>query len=475
MKNIIISLIVAVAFLAVSCDSFLDEQPVHNLILENSVTDFNGAKNILNGMYSTIQNKYWGGDVSVPLSTQAGLYDGSAHFYQMEYMQANDKKYDVWRYYYESVNAANAAIEGLNNLSVENYPSESVKTEMLAEAKCFRAWSFINIFWLYGHWWAAPENEYGIRFRTDMANLSNIKGARLNVGESYVSILKDLDEAILGAKSFSESKFLSKEAAQMIKAKLLLRRAWEGDYKEALTLVKDIKLNAPEGFQMEDDMAVMYENGWDSKEVLWARYLESYSGWSSNGHIEHQYSYAIIYNNKYKETADEWLKEDPRYDVVMGEVDAPETWDHRTFLAPVKLCHKGQKVEPNAKYTSYFLRYAELFLMESELILRTGGTVADALIPLNNMRAARTNPVLPALTAGSKDELMDILFREIFVEQFLENGNEYYASLRFMKNGKPWIYTLKSDVNFGTDQWCWPIPDAEIANNPDMVQNPGLK
>lgn len=466
---------ISIAFLAVACDSFLDEQPVHSLTLENAVTDFNGAENILNGMYSTIQSKYWGGDVSVLLSAQAGLYDGDSHFYQMEYTQSNDKKSDVWKDYYEGVNAANATVDALEQLDVANYPSESVKTEMLAEAKCYRAWCFANIFWLYGHWWAQPENEYGILFRTEMANLSNIKKARLNVGQSYIEILKDLDFAINGAKSFTESRYLSKEAAQMIKAKLLLRRAWDGDYQEALALVQAIKANAPAGFQMEADMAEMYKDGWDSKEVLWARYLESYSGRNSNTNLDYQYSYAIIYNNNYKATADQWLKEDPRYDVVMGESRAPERWDTRTFFAPVKLCHGGRYADPDAKYTAYFLRYSELLLMESELILRTGGPVASALVPLNEMRAARTNPVLPALTAGSEEELMDILFREIFVEQFLENGSEYYASLRFMKNGKPWIYTLKPDVNFGTDQWCWPIPDAEIVNNPEMIQNPGLK
>ncbi len=466
---------ISIAFLAVGCDSFLDEQPVHKLTLENSVIDFNGAKNVLNGMYSTIQAKYWGGGVSIPLSTQAGLYDGEAYYYQMAYTQGNEKTYDVWRSYYKGVNAANAAIEGLEKLSVEKYPLESVKTEMLAEAKCYRAWCFINIFWLYGHWWAEPTDEYGILFRTQMANLANIQKARLNVGQSYIEILKDLDFAIKGAKSFTESKFLSKEAAQMIKAKLLLRRAWEGDHKEALSLVQDIKDNAPSSFEMEVDMGEMYKNGWDSKEVLWARYLESNSGSGSNGSTDFEYSYGIIYNNKYKATADEWLKEDPRYDVVMGEVEAPEPWDNRIMVGPVKLCHGGRDEDPDAKYTSYFLRYAELLLMESELILRTNGTVTDALIPLNEMRTVRTNPVLPALTASSKEELMDILFKEIFVEQFLENGSEYYASLRFLKDGKPWIYTLKPDVNFGTDQWCWPIPDAEIVNNPEMIQNSGLK
>ena len=33
-----------------SCEDFLDQVPKHNLTLDNAVTDYSGAKNILNGM-----------------------------------------------------------------------------------------------------------------------------------------------------------------------------------------------------------------------------------------------------------------------------------------------------------------------------------------------------------------------------------------------------------------------------------------
>ena len=88
------------------------------------------------------------------------------------------------------------------------------------------------------------------------------------------------------------------------------------------------------------------------------------------------------------------------------------------------------------------------------------------------MRSKRTNPVLPALSASSKKELLRTIFREICVEQFLENGSEYFASLRFINDtdaspaqNKPWIYTLKQDVDFSADKYCWPIPEDERLKN----------
>ncbi|MNY22183.1 SusD family protein [compost metagenome] len=112
--------------------------------------------------------------------------------------------------------------------------------------------------------------------------------------------------------------------------------------------------------------------------------------------------------------------------------------------------------------------------MEAELIARTGGSVTDALKPLNEMRAAKTSIVLPALTASSLNEFYDVLFKEIWVELALENGSEWFASLRFMKDGKPWVYSLKKEISFDENKYCWPVPDAEMLNNKLATQNPGL-
>ena len=103
------------------------------------------------------------------------------------------------------------------------------------------------------------------------------------------------------------------------------------------------------------------------------------------------------------------------------------------------------------------------------------------MIVLGGLVFARRFYVLPALSASSKKELLRTIFREICVEQFLENGSEYFASLRFINDtdaspaqNKPWIYTLKQDVDFSADKYCWPIPEDERLKNKLADQNPGL-
>ena len=54
MRTCSIYLLLLLAGIFASCDDFLDQSPKYNLTLENAVTDYNGAKNIVNGMYSVI-------------------------------------------------------------------------------------------------------------------------------------------------------------------------------------------------------------------------------------------------------------------------------------------------------------------------------------------------------------------------------------------------------------------------------------
>ncbi|MDR2129757.1 MAG: RagB/SusD family nutrient uptake outer membrane protein [Odoribacteraceae bacterium] len=479
MKKIFLWIAAIVTF--ASCEGFLDQVPRYNLTLENAVTDYNGALNVLNGMYSVVEDQSnLGGTIACRLSSQGGFYE----YYTTEYNAAYQSNYGTsfWRAYYTLVNAANAAIEALSGLPDNKYPSPERKAEMIAEARCARAWANANLFWLFSHWWEADECEYGLLYRDKMANLGNLQVARLTVGESYTRLFEDLEAAIKTMPGFTSSRYLSREMAQVLKAKLLLYRgAMRGssqDLEDALTLVLAVKGSAPATWAMEEEIGAMYAAGWNSKEVLWARYLGDKSLITNS---EWDYSYNIGYRNTYHAIPDGWLKADPRYPLVMGNARAPETWDTSTQFAPVKLYHGGRYDTPNAPYTSYYFRRAELYLMEAELKARLDGyTVAEALAPLNEMRSKRTDPVLPALSAASKQAALRLIFQEIWVEQFLENGSEYFAALRFINDtdaspaqNKPWIYTLKQDVNFTENHYCWPIPEEELNKNARMIPNPG--
>lgn len=101
----------------------------------------------------------------------------------------------------------------------------------------------------------------------------------------------------------------------------------------------------------------------------------------------------------------------------------------------------------------------------------------SALAELNRMRQSYTNPVLAPVTGiATHQELMDAIFKEYVVTLLMENETPWFASLRFEHDGRPWIRTLKPEVDFSENQYCWPIPDAEIIAHLNKIdQNPGLE
>lgn len=487
-----ISIIILAASLS-SCEKFLDEQPIHALTDENAITDATKAKAAVGGIYATFQNDSWSGGLFTMQASKSGFISYNAIDYTMTYNQTTGGNLGCWQAFYKSLNAANFAIASINGLS-DAAISAADRDALLAEAKCLRAWINANLLWNFGHWWADDADEYGLLYRDQVINLTNVRKARITVGESYAKIFEDLDAAIAKLKDISSPRFMNKQFAKALKAKLLLYRGgYRNDQvmlKASLDLVNDVLNTKPAALALESDLNNVYKNAWDSKENLFARYLEDNGTRTSAG--GYYYTYGLIYaGNKLPlpvggtTTAGlrygvDWFKADPRWTVATGEVRSPETWDNTFNWCFKKVCrlgsYAGKLASPiDEKYAAYYLRLSELYIMKSELLARTGATAADALAPINEMRAARTTQAFPALTAASVPEAMNLIFREYFLETFLENGSEFFASVRFSNNGQPWIVTIKDGIALIENKMCWPIPDAEIVNNQDMVQNIDLK
>lgn len=477
-----------------ACEKFLDEQPRHSLTLDNAIRNAQTAKAAVGGIYATFQNDNWAGGLYLSLGTKSGFMQITNDLdYNLSYTQANASfmPLRIWRQFYTGVNAANFAIQGISALSESNAPKEE-KQKLLAEARALRAWINANLLWNFGHWWAEDSDKYGILYRDEPADMTNVNKKRLTVGESYEKIYEDLDFAIANLADFSSPRFMSKQFAEVIKAKLLLYRGGYRDHKSdldaSLALINNVLTTHPATFQMESDLREVYKKAWDSNENLFVRYLEDngsrtlaggswytndlyYKGnilpLPPNGTLTAGLRYGV-----------DWFSADPRWDIATGPVRSPQafqnTYSH-TFKKLARLGNYAGKQAKDEKYATYFFRYPELYLMKAELLARTGASVSESIAPINEMRSKRVFPVLESLNPGSESELMDLIFKEYFKELCFENGSEFFAALRFNKEEQPWIVTIKDGKPLEENRLCWPIPDAEILNNKLMEQNPDLK
>lgn len=467
-------------FICSACDDFLTLYPEHSLTMDNSVKTATDVKNAVNGIYGEFEGStYLGGQIYSNLHCMAGLWEYNNTMYNMSYSQSsNDYKIkSIWSQLYGCINAANAAIDAALRIDATEYSSEEEKNALLAEARCFRGYCNLELLWLFAHWFDEPDSPYGIIYRDKTSEMSNLMVRRSTVGDSYKYIIDDLKFAEENLGDYSSARYMSKQFAMAMHAKLLLVRGWDGDYEEALNIVNSLLYDNSSFFMMENDLTQLYINGWDSKEVLFSRYLGDYDSYTT---LESLYSYDLFYGTDYyPDLIDTWLKEDERYDMTFGTARSPEVWDTSTRNnVLIKLYHRGRYEGKNDMYATYVFRYPELFIMKAELLARINPSdISGALSPLNEMRRNYTNPQMKAIEGiDNYQDLMDTIFKEYVVTLYMENESPWFASLRFEKDGKPWIYSLKPDINFSEEQYCWPIPDDEIkANSKDIEQNPGLE
>jgi hypothetical protein len=505
-----------------SCEDYLDVEPYYSYSDANAVSDLVTAEYAVRSVYDGLRSDYISNSLYSELSSKSGFVSFYSDSYNLSYTEENDPGKNHWQYMYEAMNYVNFAIKGMQALPEESISSETEYKALLGEAKCARAYIYANLLWNFCHWWTYDDaNIYGLAYRDQPADLENTQTARITIGESYAKIYEDLDYAIENMSDYTSGMYMSKQFAQALKAKLLLFRAGydngnsttgtqnAADLTEALALVNDILTNAPGTFAMESDMQTLYDNSWDSNENLFCKYLEDGErdgGFTSYfmGRYGNRAYYATI--EDITQTAGvvyglDWFKEDPRWSIATGVAPYYTNSSTRCVYTFTKLYrigrYQGQLAgEPYDKWTAYHFRYAELYILKAELLARTNASITEAIAPINEMRASRINPMadaakyvadvdslyqyrpnlcLPIELPATQDDLMDLIFKEYWLELCMENGSEFFASLRFYKDGVPYIEAIKDGLQLDEKSICWPIPSAEIENNQLIIQNEGLE
>ncbi|MGA0556102.1 RagB/SusD family nutrient uptake outer membrane protein [Larkinella sp. VNQ87] len=170
---------------------------------------------------------------------------------------------------------------------------------------------------------------------------------------------------------------------------------------------------------------------------------------------------------------------DPRRDLTLN----PATRDIRKYWTrDLKTSNPGASAN-NAR----ILRYADVLLLQAEALVQSGGSVADAIGLVNQVRTRARNMVpggtvpvnLPTtLTAA---QALDAIRTERFLELAGEESHRWFDLRRWHRGGQ---INLASGFDFSSDQptqfgfdvnknLLFPIPLSETDNNPEAKQNPG--
>src|SRR5690606_5843281 len=116
---------------------------------------------------------------------------------------------------------------------------------------------------------------------------------------------------------------------------------------------------------------------------------------------------------------------------------------------------------------TYFLRLAEMYLIQAEGLAFSGASLEEIQEPLN---VIRNRAGLEDSEATTVAEVKEEIFEEYVHELVFENGSEWFAAIRFGK-----IMDLKPQIT-SSNQFILPIPEDEIFGNTELNlsnQNPG--
>jgi hypothetical protein len=122
----------------------------------------------------------------------------------------------------------------------------------------------------------------------------------------------------------------------------------------------------------------------------------------------------------------------------------------------------AQGIDGNAENEYVIFRLADVMLMKAEAQLRLGQT-ANALAIVNTLRAKRGASALTTLTLQT---LLDERGREMYWEGWRRNDQVRFGTFL---NGVGSTRPNKS----GNERLVFPIPNQQLAVNPNLTQNPG--
>ncbi len=445
---------------AISCKKdILNKIPPHSLVEDNAIVDQPSAEAALIGIFVPLKSlnpSPFGANYISDGSQMVGFTTGYFRSFDHELEVNGYTTGDAWPECSQIINSANAVIAKVANVDDGKFAGNR-KKEIIAEAKFMRFFAQYYILKHYGQFWDL-NSQFGALMRREPARVSNNNYARSTVAESYDLLLEDLDDAIANAPEFNSVYMPSKLLAKAYKAEVLLMRGADADLQNATTIADEV-LNDPNR-SMESAYGDIFTKGYSSSELLFTRFMDDQmlSGVFSNvGSIVRMFGGIF--------------QPSPLLINILDDDTRAPFYARTDIVNNVPTIRVPKLYKPNGNCLPYYMRTSEMLLIKAEAYARLNKK-DNAITALNVLRVrAGESPLISADI--SDDDLSTVVFSEITKELALENGYEWFASIRLKgKDGRPMIFTIKPGVT-SANQFIWPIPQKEIELNTLMVQNSG--
>lgn len=490
------SLLSAAALMVLTgCHDFLDESDPSNFTVENYFTKPAHAEASVNAAYANMRDPLssgFGGGAWMMTEFATGLAGtdlGQAvnSYYVKDLRNTSDNGYGqtYWASYYKGIANANLSIARIPDISMD----ETRKKQLLGEAHFLRAWYYFHLVRMFGYIpivtepvtlqsdqlrpaWSEPDAVYELI-------VEDLKTAE-------ASGLPDIDptgRASLGAvKSLLAEVYLTMAGYPLQKGaeyfQLAAQKAEEVINSNKFSLFDNYydlhnpaKKNVEENIFMIQFRTQILPSNWQVSIIPYNKNISQYS--DETGGIYATGDFVNSYEDGDLRVAEKQFF----FTKYTHEVDRNREIDLGGFFIYKLFDEVAHTSTANSDLNWPAIRYANVLLTFAEASNEVNGPNEKAYDAVN---AIRQRAKLPALSGLSKEQLREAIWKERWYELCFEN--------------KTWfdMVRLRKAFNVGTRQFedyvghrfsygpvvterelLFPIPTAEVRNNPNLKQNDG--
>lgn len=465
----------SVLFTAVSCNDFLDTEPIteQGVSIINPLKTAGDAENRMNTIYSAFGNEYWqldyfmNGDAQTDIS-YAGA-DNIQSFQQDEYriIATNSNVDRDWKYLYGFINDCNMI---LNYVDEINDPALTTarKAEMKAEASIMRAMYYFHAVQLWGDIPLVTKAVIGVNAGNFDEVYSQVYPARKSVQEAYDMILTDLESAVANAPAGSEKYRANKNLAYGLLAKVNASKPnpdW-AKVKQYASNISGVSLlpvydNLFDGNHEANAESIFEADGNAGSVWAWGTSMFFGTDWKK---------FNVPSNDVVKSFDDEGDSQRKKASVKFSPVAWSDNyWPSNNY----PFMYKMRKTDGTQNF--YILRYADIILMQAEAAVRTGDfTGAAGYVNQIRSRVGLAPVSISSETDGIgkvlKERKLELAFEGVRWFDLKRTGTAI-SILSQQKDGNGNILPYAGNLN--TNRLLWPIPQGQRDNNQNLTQNPG--
>jgi len=456
-----------------TCCEIDDIKPKNALTEENVITNETTARIVLNGVYAKTRtpNTAISGFVTEFLGNgleNLSAGNGLPNLAVNDVMSTNAFVSSYYVEQYQLINQANWFITLMEEGKAAGI-SEERKNEMIGEARCLRALSYFNLLRVYGQFYDL-QSAFGVVIRTDPSQRNEVS-ARSTVKDVYDVITADLNFAAQYGPADVTHRYVGRTTAAALLAKVHL---YMGDYTSAAAEALKV-INNEDGYALETKYEDVFLKRFDSKETFFAPFVDGVNE-TTNSITQIQ---STTYSEALQLLADEEIAGegdltgtgsgyDPRFSYVYADDTKGPNENGKYPLTEYDLSGAN---EP-AGNTFHVLRMAEIYLIYAEAKARlSGGVDAEAVARVNEIRHRAGADLMP-IAPATKQELLQAIYKEKFLELVGENGEHWFDIVRYDRLGDLSAVAEKPTVN-NANKLIMPMPQTARAGNRLLTQNPG--